>query len=119
MDKKELGILGENIAANRLVEKGYEILERNWRFGKYELDIISRKGDLMVFVEVKTLEKAYICEPWEQVTLSKQRKIIAAANAYLIEKDIALESRFDVVSIVLNRKYTKVEHLEDAFYPIV
>lgn len=117
MDKDELGKFGETLAKNFLANKGYKILEQNWVFQKLELDIIAYHHSKIIVVEVKTRENNYVGEPWEAVTLGKQNRIIKAANAYLIEKEIDDEVQFDIVSIIHNQKETKIEHLEDAFYP--
>ncbi len=119
MTPKELGEHGEAIARKMLLEKDYEILDFNWKFGKIELDIIAKSDDKIIFVEVKTRENNYAGEPWEAVTRGKQSRIIKAADAYLVEKEIDHESRFDIVSIIYNSKYTIIEHIEDAFYPLV
>ncbi len=118
MKQEELGVLGEIMAQKHLINSSYEILDINWRFQRYELDIVAQKGNWIVFVEVKTRENSYAGEPWESVNIQKQRRIIQAANEYLVLKDISLQSRFDIISIVHNSKYSKLEHLEDAFYPL-
>ena len=119
MDKDELGKYGEILATKHLINKGYEILENNWVYIKLELDIIAKYQDKIVIVEVKTRENNYIGEPWEAVTKAKQKRIIKAANEYIIEKKLDLEVRFDIVSIIHNQKETIIEHLEDAFYPMM
>jgi putative endonuclease len=119
MDQIELGKFGEQLASELLVKKGFKLLERNWRFGKIELDIIAKTKEKIVFIEVKTRDNKFVGEPWEAVKPAKQRRIIKAANAFIVEKEIDLEARFDVVSIIHNSKYTEVEHIEEAFYPLV
>ena len=118
MTQEELGVLGETMAQRHLINNSYEILDMNWRYHRYELDIVARKENWIVFVEVKTRENAYAGEPWEAVKRQKQNRIITAANEYLIQKDINLDCRFDIISIVHNSKYSRLEHLEDAFYPL-
>lgn len=118
MDQKALGVHGERLAIGHLRNREYEILDVNWRFGKIELDIIARHSQTLVVIEVKTRENSFLGKPWESVTVSKQRRIIKATNRYIIENQIDLECRFDIISIVHNQKYTNVQHLEDAFYPI-
>lgn len=119
MDYKALGAHGEQLAVGHLRNLGYQILAKNWRFGKIELDIVARNNETLVVVEVKTREKNYLGEPWKSVTVSKQRRIIKAANRYIMENEIDLECRFDIISIVHNQKYTNLEQIEDAFYPLV
>jgi len=101
-----------------LRDKGYQITERNWRFGKLELDIIAKIDDMLVVVEVKTRAGDFYGDPEDFVTRKKQRHIIRAANEYILAKDVDLETRFDIVSVIINDSETKVEHLESAFYPI-
>jgi putative endonuclease len=116
----KIGKKGEEIAQRFLAKKNYQVLETNWRFGKKEIDIITCKEDLLVIVEVKTRVGGFE-SPREQVHLKKQRSIITATNAYIMEKDIQKETRFDVVIIDFemdNEEY-RIEHIEDAFYPIV
>lgn len=119
MTTKELGDIGEAFALQFLRKKGLDVLETNYRFGRNEVDIICKDGNEIVFVEVKTRQTAEIGPPWKAVTRSKQNQIIKCANHYLISNDINLESRFDIVSIVHNSYGTKIEHIDDAFYPRV
>ena len=111
-----LGQRGEDIAANYLQEQGYCILERNWtNKGRKELDIIATKGDVVVFVEVKTRKAGTAQAPLEAVNLSKQRRICLAADSYLKDNHIDLRSRFDVIGIIYNDEGSRVEHVPDAF----
>lgn len=113
-----LGREGETLAKNYLLEQGYEILAQNWRYQKYEIDIIAKKDETLVFVEVKTRKNNTFGEPELSVTRQKQGFLTAAANQYLIGNNILLESRFDIISVIqLNNKAT-VKHLEGAFYPL-
>ena len=115
----KLGIEGEEIACALLRDKGYHIAERNWRYGKLELDIIAKKKDTLVVVEVKTRTSDYHGDPEDFVSRSKQKHIIKATNEYILQKDLNLETRFDVIAIIMNGKDTTVKHLENAFYPLV
>lgn len=114
----ELGKKGEQLAVKHLRKKGYTIKEVNWRFGKGEIDIIAKKDGMLVFVEVKTRQSDYFGDPEFFVTKKKQKQVIKIANAYIEQKDIDSESRFDVISIILNKKEQRLEHIEDAFYPL-
>jgi putative endonuclease len=114
---KQLGLEGEKQSREFLQNKGYTILEQNWRFKKYEVDLIARKDDLIVFIEVKTRKNNTFGEPEVFVTRKKQSFLIAAANQYLIERNIDLSSRFDVVSLVGTGSELSVNHLEGAFHP--
>ncbi|NNE56369.1 MAG: endonuclease [Flavobacteriales bacterium] len=119
MDAKELGLLGENMAVDFLKKKGFDIQDRNWRFGKIEIDIIARLNGTTIIIEVKTRENSHAGEPWEFVTRKKQRRIITAAHEYVIQKELEGDTRFDIVSIVYNSKYQRVEHIEEAFFPML
>jgi len=119
MQHIELGQLGENLAADHLVKKEFEILVRNYRWKKSEVDIICRQNNLLIIVEVKTRQTSVYGKPYEAVTRSKQKQIVKVANQYILENDIDLEVRFDVVSIVQNQHKTAIEHIEGAFYPLI
>ncbi len=116
-DHNEIGIQGEQLATEHLVAKGYKIRDRNWRFGKDEIDIIAIDGDEIVFVEVKTRNSDFFGNPAEAVTRSKQAHMIKAANVYMEKHDTDFEVRFDVIGIILNQKEQKIDHIEGAFIP--
>jgi len=111
-----LGKAGEDIAAAHLSEKGYRILERNWRFGKEEIDIIACDGGFIVIVEVKTRTSNYFAEPEASVTKAKQRILVRAANAFVNYRRLAGEVRFDIVSVLIMPEKEVVHHIPDAFY---
>lgn len=118
-NSKKTGQDGEEAARNYLLEKGHKILETNWRFRKYEVDIITKSGETIVFVEVKTRKSNIFGEPETFVNRQKQKFLVAAANQYLIQNNIDLESRFDIIAVLqLNNNHT-VKHLEAAFHPQV
>ena len=119
MQHIELGQLGEDLASNHLAAKKFEILDRNYRWKKSEIDIICQKNNLLIVVEVKTRQTAVYGQPYEAVTRSKQKQIIKVTNQYIQENDIDLEVRFDVISIVQNQHRTAIEHIEGAFYPLI
>jgi putative endonuclease len=116
-EHNELGKKGEALAVDFLTQKGYDILSTNYRFKHLEIDIIAKNNSQIVFVEVKTRQTSFLAGPEETVTKSKQKLIIKAANQYIIENEIDEESRFDIISIILNNNTKSIEHLEDAFYP--
>lgn len=91
----------ESRAAQFYQEQGYEILARNWQAGHKEIDLIARRGDLIVFIEVKSARGQQFGHPAEWVTTAKRRNLIAAANQYLIAKNITnCDLRFDIVAFV-------------------
>lgn len=113
----EFGKLGEEIAVQYLVDKGYEILERNWHNVHKEVDIIAKDGQFLVIVEVKTRQTDEYGNPDIAVTRKKQRMLIAAANSYIFQKHLEIETRFDIISIVFRDGEPVIEHIEDAFLP--
>lgn len=112
---KVLGFHGEEAAARFLVMRGYNIVERNWRGGLYEIDIIAKKRGVMVFVEVKTRSSEQWGFPEENVDEEKVRHILAAANAYVHINKIDMALRFDIISVVREGDVYKVRHFLDAF----
>ena len=116
MNHNELGIWGEQYAADYLLRNGYEILERNWFFNKAEIDIIARHGEQLVIVEVKTRNSDFFGDPQEFVKPSKIKLLVKAANEYIISNDLDIETRFDVIAVLKNSKQQALEHFENAFY---
>ena len=114
----ELGALGEQIALEFLIEKGYQILEKNWSSGHKEIDIIAKDGDTIVIIEVKTRKSTYLVEPEITVDIYKQRHLIWAANSFVNRYQYDNDVRFDIIAIVIDKNNEKrIEHIEDAFYP--
>src|SRR5690606_38292386 len=100
-EHNDLGTEGETIAANHLVKQGYKILERNWRFGKEEIDIIAQKEDTLVVVEVKARFSNFFGEPEEFVSRAKQKHLIKASQAYIEKHNLDLEVRFDIIGVIV------------------
>ena len=120
MTPDELGKKGEEIAVAYLKKEGYKVLMRNWFHDHKEIDIIARQGNEIVIVEVKTREGDYFEEPWEAVSTKKIRNLVDAADAWLIQKEIDLETRFDVISIIFsNDAEYEITHFPGAFIPPV
>ncbi|HBG69724.1 MAG: hypothetical protein A2W93_15140 [Bacteroidetes bacterium GWF2_43_63] len=116
--KSETGKFGEDEAALFLVNKGYEILHRNWRCGKDELDIVALHDEILVVVEVKTRTGTAFGMPWESVDDRKQQAIERAALTYLEAFAIDRDLRFDIVSIIVSPdKDVWIDHIENAFVP--
>lgn len=118
MNTSTTGAIGEEICAKHLASKGFLIRAKNYRFGKFEIDIIGEHQGLIVFIEVKYRADDALMAPWQAVNRKKQRQLIRVANHYLQHFNIDSEARFDVVSIVQTVNGPKIEHIEDAFYPI-
>ncbi len=114
----DLGKFGEKQAEEYLISKGYKIRHTNWQYGKYELDIVTEKGDEIIIVEVKTRSTDYFGRPSEAVNRSKMQRTVQAADHYIRVHDLNLYARFDIISIVTayDGSY-QLEHIENAFYP--
>lgn len=110
----ETGRYGEEMALQYLKEKGHLVLARNWRFGKGELDLITRDEQFIIITEVKTRTNDKYGSPHEDVNETKQALLEETAEAYVLENNIDLELRFDIISIVLKPNLV-IEHIEDAF----
>jgi len=110
------GIKGEDLAVNFLKSKNYIILERNWRINHKEIDIIAKKDNTIVLVEVKSRSTLAFGEPEEAVGIKKQKLLIDAAEAYLIQNNIDLDVQFDIISIVKIKNNYEIKHIESAFY---
>ena len=117
----ETGQLGETAAAEFLEQQGWRIAERNWRSGRYEVDIIAWSDEeILVFVEVKTRsgEGSGFGGPEEAVDAKKQDMLVRAAGVYMESIDYEWEIRFDVVAVILQHgKVMEIRHIEDVFFP--
>ena len=113
-----LGKRGEELAVSFLEKKGYQILETNWRFGRAELDIIAKDGEILVFVEVKTRNNNHFGAPEIAVDQKKEDAMASAGAAYMRAIHHDWEVRFDIISILYsNEKDFHITHFEDAFFP--
>ena len=112
-DKKATGNIGEVEAAEFLKQKGYEIVERNYRFKHSEIDLIVRINNLIVFVEVKTRTSIDFGEPEAFVDSKKAAKIFEGADHYVYENNWTGNIRFDIISVKLGKRKELV-HFEDA-----
>ena len=108
-----IGNRGEALAADFLRSKGFEILARNYRYGRAEIDLIVRKENWLLFVEVKTRSAVDFGEPEDFVDQKKMNRIIDAAEQYIFATDWLGHIRFDIVSVKLGWE-TEILHLEDA-----
>ncbi len=112
----KLGKKGEQLAVDFLLEKGYDVLARNYRFDKAEVDIIARKHNILVAVEVKTRSTIDFGNPQEFVKPKQIQRLVKAVDEYVNSKELIVEVRFDIIAIVKTGNTFKIEHLEDAFY---
>jgi len=112
----ELGKKGEQLAVDFLVENGYDIVERNYRFNKAEVDIIAQKKDILAIIEVKTRSTADFGNPQDFVKPKQIKNLVKAVDEYVTVNSLDVEVRFDIIAIVKEKKEFKIEHLEDAFF---
>jgi len=116
--KCETGRRGEDVALAWLESRGFRLLDRNWRSGHKELDLVMDSGPRVHFVEVKTLTPPLLVQPFEKVDAAKQARLAAAARHYIAARHVGKEVQFDVVSVVLDGDSEEVEYIPEAFYPI-
>lgn len=113
----EIGLKGEQIAADFLQNKGYSILHRNWRSGKKEIDIIAHKQDMLVVVEIKTRSRVQVGFPEDSVNTKKRSYLRIAAEMFINENPQYRNIRFDIISIWMESGNIKeIMHFEEAFY---
>ena len=117
MSKRNTGKRGEDLACDLLVKKGYQLVQRNYTYGKGEIDIIAKDGEILVFVEVKSRYNLEYGPPELGITKNKQRQVRRIAEAYLHEKEIIdTDCRVDVVAILFRGKEPpKINHIINAF----
>jgi putative endonuclease len=118
-EHNETGQKGEQLACQHLETNGYEVLARNWRHKNTEIDIIAKHGSTLVIAEVKTRSSNFFGEPELFVNREKQRNLVKAANAYIEKNDLDLDVRFDILSVLLAGEKMKINHIQEAFYPLL
>ena len=110
---KFIGAEGEIIAAEYLKKNKYRIVGAGYTGSFGEIDLIAKKGDFIVFIEVKARKNQQFGHPCESVTFSKQQKIIKTALQWLSKNSCTLQPRFDVIEVYTDTKY--INHIENAF----
>lgn len=115
----ELGKRGEEEAVRYLESKDYKIVCRNWRLYGYEIDIIAEDEEFIVFIEVKTRTSVQWGDPVDFVDKHRMRRMMDAADHYLIKNDIDKPARFDIIGLVWNGRKFELEHIDDAFLPFL
>ena len=119
-DQPDRGELGEQAVAEKLMQNGYQILERNWHSRYGEIDIIAQKEDILAFVEVKARNPRSKGTPAEAVTPIKQKKLVQTALCYLQETGSSLQPRFDVAEVYFSKapqpEVAEIRMIEHAFY---
>ncbi|TCK67677.1 putative endonuclease [Winogradskyella wandonensis] len=112
----ELGKKGEQLAVDFLLKNDYNIIERNYRFEKAEVDIIAQKEDILAVVEVKTRSTLDFGNPQDFVKPKQIKNLVKAVDEYVTVNNLDVEVRFDIIAIVKENGDYKIEHLENAFY---
>ena len=114
-DKMESGRLGENLAAEFLIQKGCSVVARNYRWKHAEIDLIVNRDDWLIFVEVKTRHSNAYGEPETFVDATKRRLMYSAAEHYIYSHNWKGHIRFDIVSVKPGST-PQIRHFEDAIY---
>ncbi len=114
--RQRLGALGERLAATHLESKGLTIRARNWRCARGEIDLVAEDGVTLVFVEVKTRRGSAGSTPEEAVSGAKARRLLLLAQQYLLDNDLDIDWRVDVVAVQLDGhgRLVRCEHMIDA-----
>jgi putative endonuclease len=112
----DTGKAGEAHAMRYLQQKGFQILETNYRAKHAEIDLIAQTEKLLIFVEVKTRTNVRYGHPEEFVNSAKAKLVMKAAEHYIFATDWQHDVRFDIVAVTINGDDVQVKHIEDAFY---
>lgn len=118
-DRAQVGARGEAAVARFLAEQGLTIEARNWRCRVGEIDLVAHAGDLVVFIEVRTVSTDWLGSPIQTISSAKQARVARAADAYLRQRPADYDAvRFDVVGVRLRRlRAPLIEHVPNAFVP--
>lgn len=111
----DLGKAGEEQAVRFLKGKGYKILQTNYRYLKHEVDIIAQYKNELIAVEVKTRSTRDFGDPQDFVKTTQIKSIVAAVDAFMEQRDLDLEVRFDIVAVLSIKGKFEIEHIDDAF----
>ncbi|MBS1680920.1 MAG: YraN family protein [Bacteroidetes bacterium] len=115
-DKIKKGKEGEQLAADFLMAKGFEIVERNYRYKRSEIDLIIKKENWLIFVEVKMRSSDSFGYPEDFVDYKKAKNIMDGAEEYTYQKNWQGNVRYDIVSVRELNGEKEIVHIEDAFY---
>ncbi len=115
-DKIKKGKEAEDMAADFLAQQGYEIIERNYRYKRSEIDLIVKRDNWLIFVEVKMRSSDAFGYPEEFVDYKKAKNIVYGAEQYTYDNNYNGNVRYDVVAISIKNGEPDIRHFEDAFY---
>lgn len=113
----DFGKQAEQQAIDYLIANQYDILEQNFVYQHAEIDIIARKNNILVIVEVKARSSVYFGMPESFVNTQKIKHILKATDYYIQKNNLDTEVRFDIISVVKTPYQNTLNHIEDAFYP--
>ncbi|HTI92963.1 MAG TPA: YraN family protein [Puia sp.] len=112
----DLGKKGEELAADWLMAKGFVILRRNWRYGRYEIDIIASRGKVLHIIEVKSRRSSSYGRPEESVSRQKFLNLMQGAAGWLVKYPRHKRLQYDVMAIDLRRgSEPEIAHFEDVY----
>jgi putative endonuclease len=117
----DLGQKGEDKAASYLLDQGYRLAARNYRYDRKEIDIIAWDDEELVIVEVRTRATEYHEHPRDSLTPTKVNAITYAAEAYILENELDCRTRFDLICWLPNKDddHWEMEHIKDAFHSML
>ncbi len=115
MNTQEIGQKGEEAAVRYLIDNGFEILHRNWRSGRYELDITARRDGVLHIIEVKCRKAGGLTCPEEAMTRTKFNRLLHAARHYIALYKLDIDTQFDLIAV----DYTPPEKYEVRYIPEV
>lgn len=115
-EHNEFGKKGEELAADHLISTGYSILHRNYRYLRAEIDIIAQKQDVLAIVEVKSRSSGHWQSIAEVITEKKIKLLVRAADHYVVSKNLDVEVRFDIITVLKENGGLNIDHIENAFY---
>jgi putative endonuclease len=113
---KSKGKEGEKFAEKFLSDKGYQLLGRNYRHKRGEIDLIMKLDNLLCFIEVKLRSRIDFGQPEDFVSENQKDSIIVTAENFMIEKDWTGDIRFDIIALTKKGSAIEVKHFKDAFY---
>ncbi len=112
---RAIGRIGESIARKYLEDKGYQIIEQNYQTRYAEIDLIAKKGNILIFIEVRTKKGELFGSPEETINQKKLKKLLGNAAAYVARKKWKGQYRIDAVCVVLGQdnKIVRMEHYKN------
>lgn len=114
--RQDIGRYGEERAAAYLKDRGYEIIERNWRSQTGEIDLIARDKDRLVFVEVKTRNGSGFGHPFEAITANKVARMRRLVADWCVAKQVSgVKVRLDAIAVLITGGRVHIEHLKEVF----